>query len=167
MKKIFCVFIALLLIIISVLTGCEKDSYYKENMLGCWKLNELTIVYTTIIDGSHQDFVIDYSENNIIYEFQENNKLVVHNSVSGTSQKKVYSYKSGKRPDAFCFTQPPIELQIKIDKEKYNCIISPEDETMGIFIESINPQKIIDETDFVILEQNNLYYSYKTFVKLK
>ncbi|MDR2970957.1 MAG: hypothetical protein LBU83_03375 [Bacteroidales bacterium] len=162
MKKPIFLIISLFALIIIGLTGCEKD-FYKDRIIGKWKLDKVIFCDTTIIDGHYQQFEIDCLENSIIYEFKKNNKLIITNSILGNLQITKYSYKCDKIPGTWCYTEPVV-LQITIDKETYYYTQYPEDQ-LSISGESIN--HIFDETDSVIIKQENLQIWRKKFTKLK
>jgi len=164
MKNVISFLITLVLIISIGVTGCKKD-YYKDYIIGKWKLER---VYSYDSAGYLNFSVLkDYSKDNIVYEFQKNNKLFVTSSISGISQTKKYSYKCEDR-ETFCGTFG-VNVLVKVGKETYYTYLgrdvnSFEFETMSI---SSNFENVMFEVDRDISKQTDRRSWQKKFIKLK
>jgi len=166
MKQTVKYLIFFILISITGLTGCVKDSC-KDYIIGTWKLDRITSYDSA---GYLKFSILDYSENNIIYEFRKNKKLIVTSSISGNSQINQYSYKCECKENFY--TTNGTGVLVKIGKENYSTYLGrgisndlTNFETMSLFV-GTKPKKIMDESDIDIMEQGHQRNWRKEFLKL-
>jgi len=67
----------IMLLLAICFTACKKKNEEPENIIGKWKLTEVSIWKNYQLLE-----VIDYSSENIIYDFKKNNKLTITGNIS-------------------------------------------------------------------------------------
>jgi len=167
--------------IVLLSASCDKHNDEKD-FVGKWELTSVS--YSDSMRSCGQPH-IDYPKT-AVYDFQKNGKLVITYVISGELQQSEHSYKCvGTTPhplvDDFSKKEvkdDPHTHLIQIDGQDYTCVIS-DDWVMGntkykkdgkrmwIFYFRKKDNKTLDDADLVMMENDDVHYWDKDFVKLK
>jgi len=141
----------------------EFEDPYKDDILGKWKLESASYMYSS---PPH-----DFYENNVIYDFQKNNKLIITSFMSGRLQTIEHSYKYIKTDIRLTGWPAPGDLPLNnnllIDGTYYFLCSYTTYSKMIISFPS-DDTKVFDEVDLAIIEQQGAvpYSIQKYFKKL-
>jgi hypothetical protein len=104
----------------------EYESLYRENIIGKWKLIEITTTYN--YDYQNRE-IINYSKENIIYDFQTDNKLIITGIIPNDLSEGEHAYEY-KKPNVDPLALPGPNLSI--DDFHFYCEALVQKDTIGI-----------------------------------